>query len=548
MDVTSLISRLGQDLNISVPVIVVIGDKDSGVCPEITDNNNIYKDIHYLTKMFAAAKDAEINLVVEKKGLPDLIIVDLPHVSKVLTKQMEELLLKYMNPEEAIILNVISSKSQFKKCKSTELAKRADPMGRRTLLAVTCTNTEGNMIEEVLKLRLKSFAHCYVREMMIKETYEHAELQEAELFTTNLELSSLDKSVVGVDLLVRKIVKMHSIRLFKWLPVVSRIIDDRIKISVSELKDKPVNLMGKMGLIEYVAAAMDTLHGRFIRQDYNECSTDLIQILHELLEQLQAKFKFDGTFLTEEMILINEATGEVRTDKKSVVHCSVEKYVSCLTDVMDMFIMNVSNHLETITKDVVKDKFHGYPELNSLVTKAATRAISKMKDEYNSKIFEKIEYEKRSIFTADPDYVALYNKLMDNQTQFSSTMNRGSRSIEFEGHGRFKVGHLLGVPDAIKMEAFGLKMKATAYIHVVIKRVVDFAAVQLYTVIDNIVIRELHTEMRNAILLRDDNIGNLLQTSPSMAAERMEIERKIDLLLETKKLVTKAINSTIPRQ
>ncbi|GKD93042.1 hypothetical protein Tco_1372879 [Tanacetum coccineum] len=82
MDVTSLISHLGQDLNISVPVIVVIGDKDSGVCPEITDNNQIYKDIHYLTKMFAAAKDAEINLVVEKKGLPDLIIVDLPHVNK----------------------------------------------------------------------------------------------------------------------------------------------------------------------------------------------------------------------------------------------------------------------------------------------------------------------------------------------------------------------------------------------------------------------------------------------------------------------------------
>nr|GEX49642.1 hypothetical protein [Tanacetum cinerariifolium] len=85
-------------------------------------------------------------------------------------------------------------------------------------------------------------------------------------------------------------------------------------------------------------------------------------------------------------------------------------------------------------------------------------------------------------------------------------------------------------------------MKSTTYINVVLKRVVDDAAFQLRSMIENFVTGEMVTEIVNTIISRGDDIDYLFQTSPSMNADKEKIENNIALLLETKKHIIKVID------
>ena len=93
--------------------------------------------------------DQPIELKIYRQDQDDLTLVDLPGITRVALsdqaggdgKKLEALILgmciRYMEPEQSILLNVVSTMVNFSTSASLQLSQELDPDGDRTMLCVT---------------------------------------------------------------------------------------------------------------------------------------------------------------------------------------------------------------------------------------------------------------------------------------------------------------------------------------------------------------------------------------------------------------------------
>ncbi|KAK4486457.1 hypothetical protein RD792_009137 [Penstemon davidsonii] len=86
-----------------------------------------------------------LTLIVKKKGVLDLTMVDLPGITRVpvhgqpedIYEQISKIIKEFITPEESIILNVLSASVDFTTCESIRMSQQVDKTGERTLAVVT---------------------------------------------------------------------------------------------------------------------------------------------------------------------------------------------------------------------------------------------------------------------------------------------------------------------------------------------------------------------------------------------------------------------------
>jgi len=89
--------------------------------------------------------DTPLTLSVKKNNVPDLTMVDLPGITRVpvngqpenIYEQISRMIMKYIEPQESIILNVLSATVDFTTCESIRMSRQVDKTGERTLAVVT---------------------------------------------------------------------------------------------------------------------------------------------------------------------------------------------------------------------------------------------------------------------------------------------------------------------------------------------------------------------------------------------------------------------------
>ncbi|GBG67565.1 hypothetical protein CBR_g694 [Chara braunii] len=90
-------------------------------------------------------KDHPITLTVIRAGSPELTLIDLPGITRVpiadqpknIYEQVTRMIRHYIEPEETVILNVISATVDFSTCESIRMSQEVDQTGERTLAVVT---------------------------------------------------------------------------------------------------------------------------------------------------------------------------------------------------------------------------------------------------------------------------------------------------------------------------------------------------------------------------------------------------------------------------
>lgn len=140
-----LIMRLQGDSNAIKPSLhLEYGDKTVS-----TTENGITAAINAATVEIAGVgkgiSDKPITLVVKKKSVPDLTLVDLPGITRVpvqgqptdIYEQISKIIMEYIAPKESIILNVLSATVDFPTCESIRMSRQVDQLGERTLAVVT---------------------------------------------------------------------------------------------------------------------------------------------------------------------------------------------------------------------------------------------------------------------------------------------------------------------------------------------------------------------------------------------------------------------------
>jgi interferon-induced GTP-binding protein Mx1 len=152
--------------------------------------------------------DTPLTLSVKKNNVPDLTMVDLPGITRVpvngqpenIYEQISRMIMKYIEPQESIILNVLSATVDFTTCESIRMSRQVDKTGERTLAVVT----KADMAPEGLLQKVTAddvsigLGYICVRNRIGEETYEEARVQEDLLFRTHPLLSLIDGDIVGI--------------------------------------------------------------------------------------------------------------------------------------------------------------------------------------------------------------------------------------------------------------------------------------------------------------------------------------------------------------
>ena len=131
------------------------------------DEESISEAISLATKEIAGngkgISKTPLTLVVKKKGVPDLTMVDLPGITRVpvhgqpenIYDQIKDIIMEYIQPEASIILNVLSATVDFPTCESIRMSQSVDKIGETTLALVTKSDkAHKGLLEKVTKSEL----------------------------------------------------------------------------------------------------------------------------------------------------------------------------------------------------------------------------------------------------------------------------------------------------------------------------------------------------------------------------------------------------------
>ncbi|XP_071736605.1 dynamin-related protein 4C-like [Rutidosis leptorrhynchoides] len=564
-----LVMRL-QHHDKSVPEFVLQYQKET---VEIEKESGISEAIDNATVKIAGNNKGIVNvpltLVVKKKGVPNLTMVDLPGITRVavgdqpedIYKQISGIIMEHIEPEESIILNVLNANNDFSTCESISMSQKVDKTGQRTLAVVTkCDQSPDGLFEKVTTNDVNiGLGYFCVRNRINDETYEEARIKERKLFESHPMLSKIDKSIVGIPVLADRLVQIQSVIISKCLPNIVTKVNDKLSASILELNKLPRNLTSvadaMVAFMQIVGSMKETLQKIFIRGEFDDyendkqmhCNARLVEMLDEFSKELLSSDKFSENFLVEELKVLEEANG-IRLPHflpHSVFLCLLQRKVNVVSDMPVNFVNKVWAYLEAIFMKVLLDCCANYPQLLPSMKKATQNMMEKMKAKFVERVVEMIEMEKVTDYTCDPDYIASYNKLMSYHDKLVYALKPHITLMEVEGYESINVNHLSDVSETTRDQAYDLKMRMTAYWKIVMKRMVDWSALQLQFFIQKVVNKEIERELVNETMVNGGGIKKMLDEPPSVAKKREWLQKSIKLLQESKEIIEQVMDGIL---
>ncbi|KAJ4968546.1 hypothetical protein NE237_015247 [Protea cynaroides] len=536
-----------------------------------TDEVHVTQDIEDATIEIAGdskgISNSPLTLVVKKKGVPDLTMVDLPGITRVpvrgqpedIYEQVSEIIMEYITPKESIILNVLSATVDFPTCESIRMSQRVDKFGERTLAVVTkADQAPEGLLEKVTADDVNiGLGYVCVRNRIGEESYEQARKEEARLFESHHLLSRINKSIVGIPVLAQKLVQIQATSLANCLPGIVKKINDKLSVNVSELNKLPKHLANEAdamtAFMHILGSTRESLKKTLIRGEFDEYPDEkemhgtarMADLLNNYSKDLHQRSKDVGEkFLMEEIKVLEEAKGiELPNFLPRTAFLSIlQRRVKEISDIPVDYVETLWYYIEAVVVFVLMNHSTGYPQLQSCAKRAAQNLIAKMKDQSVDRVMEMVEMEKLADYTCNPEYMSKWSKLMEQQPSFKQNLWYNDK-LEIEGVGEVEVEHLREYNTALLEKAFDMRMRITAYWETVLQRLVDNLALHLVFCVQKLMNGEMEKEI--VIELMGPNgagIERLLEESPSVFTKRERLNLSIKKLRESKEVVGKIID------
>ncbi|KAI3901150.1 hypothetical protein MKW92_040129 [Papaver armeniacum] len=609
-----------MDEGIQLPTIVVVGDQSSGkssvleslagislprgqgICTRVplimrlqnhsspeaklhlefhgkevpTDEASISEAISSATDEIAGdgkcISNTPLTLVVNKKGVPDLTMVDLPGITRVpvhgqpedIYEQINNIIMEYIKPKESIILNVLSASVDFPTCESIRMSQKVDKTGERTLAVVTKVDkSPEGLLEKVTADDVNiGLGYVCVRNRIGDETYEEARTEEARLFHSHPFLSKIDKSIVGVPVLAQKLVQIQAASISNFLPDIVKRINEKLNQNAAELNNMPRNLSSiadaVTAFMRVLGSAKDTLRKILITGEFNEfpdegnmhCTARLSEMLAAYAADLESMSPWNNnkdSFLTEEVKVLCETKGIGLPNflPRTAFLTILQRRIEVVAEIPIQFAQKVWNYVEDVFVRILTMKSQSYPQLQSFTRWAAHNLMRKVRNQSIERVKEIVEMEKMADYSCSPDYINTWTRLMLQQQQFKDILNGRSnpKKLNFEMLGDVEFGHLQDTQ--IVQQAFDIKMRLMAYWKIVLGRLVDNMALHLLFTVQNLVNKDMEQDITSELMGGPSGcggIGRMLEESPSVSSKRVKLNRSIKLLRDSNDVVSKIID------
>ncbi|KAJ0261788.1 Dynamin central domain-containing protein [Hirschfeldia incana] len=574
----------GQGICTRVPLVMRL-QRSSSLEPEIwleysdkvvhTDEEHIAESIRAATDVIAGSgkgvSDAPLTLHVKKANVPDLTMVDLPGITRVpvngqpenIYEQISGMIMKYIEPQESIILNVLSATVDFTTCESIRMSRQVDKTGERTLAVVT----KADMAPEGLLQKVTAddvsigLGYVCVRNRIGEETYKEARMQEELLFRTHPMLRLIDDDIVGIPVLAQKLMLIQATMIRRCLPGIVGKINEKMETSVLELSKLPVVMASKevalMALRDIIDSAKESLLKILIHGDFSEfpddqkmhCTARLADMLSQFSDNLQAKPEDKSEFLMEEIKILDECkcVGLPNFIPRSSFLALLSQHVDGIHAKPVEFIKEIWDYVEGVLMSVLSKYSVNFPQIQSFIKRAGRNLIAKIKEQSVNRVAEIVEMEKLTDYTCNPDYMASWTEKTASQQSFINAVLHDAKKPEkffLSGFGNVKISHLRKYHAHLLQQAFDMKMRITSYWTIVLRRIVDNLALYLQFSVKNLVNaqfkKEVVAEMVDA--RGGGGVERMLEESPSVASKRVKLNNSIKLLQESKDAVAAIVD------
>ncbi|KAF2307383.1 hypothetical protein GH714_026775 [Hevea brasiliensis] len=367
----------GQGICTRVPLVMRLQHHPS-LAPELflefngkivhTDEARVADAINAATDEIAGdgkgISNTPLTLVVKKKGVPDLTMIDLPGITRVpvhgqpadIYEQIAGIIMGYIRPEESIILNVLSATVDFPTCESIRMSQQVDKTGERTLAVVTKSDKapEG-LLEKVTADDVNiGLGYVCVRNRIGEESYEDARKEEAKLFRSHPLLSRIDKSMVELN---------------------------RMPKTLSSPAEVMTAFMGIVG------SAKESLKKILIRGEFDEylddhhmhCTARLVEMLNLYSNELHNCPESDPrrNFLMEEISVLEESRGiELPNFLPRTAFLSIlQRKVGRISRMPIDFVEKIWAYIESVVVSVLMHHSENYFQLSYLPDEQAITYI-----------------------------------------------------------------------------------------------------------------------------------------------------------------------------
>ncbi|KAL9342475.1 hypothetical protein Peur_065800 [Populus x canadensis] len=567
---------LGDGICTRVPLIMRLKHHPSLV-PEIflqfndktvpTDEAHVVDAINLATDEIAGnGKDisnTELTLVVKKYGVPDLTLIDLPGITRVpvhsqpenIYEKIANIIMKYISPDESVILNVLSASIDFSTCESIRMSQKVDKNGERTLAVVTKVDkSPEGLLEKVTRNDVNiGLGYVCVRNRIGNESYDDVRKEEAALFVTHQLLSKIDKSIVGIQVLAQKLVQIQANIIAKCLPDIVRKIDEKLTTKISELNGMPRRLLSVAEVMAVftgiIGSSKESLRKILVRGEIDEYPHEknmhdtarLVEMLNEYSAELHNFSDHTKNFMINEIKVLEE-TKRIELPNILPHHAILtilQQKVEEISELPIGFVEKVWAYIRGVVVSVLNHHSANYHQLQLFIRRAVVKLVDKMKDWSIDWVTEIVQMEKETDYTCNPEYMKEWNKLIAQQQAVIDNITKfGFSRVRIDGLKEVVVGDLRGHKHVL-LQAFDLKMRLIAYWKIVLMRLVDNMALHLQLSIRNLVNKEMEKEIVNALLVTGGGVAieRMLEEPPSVASKRERLNTSIKLLRESKEVL-----------
>ncbi|GJN08406.1 hypothetical protein PR202_ga26319 [Eleusine coracana subsp. coracana] len=511
----------GQGICTRVPLVMRLQDDPSADAPKLqleysngvvvaTTEAKVADAINTATAQIAGSgkgiSDAPITLVVRKKGVPELTLVDLPGITRVpvqgqpedIYDQVSNIIKQYIAPKESIILNVLSATVDFPTCESIRMSQQVDRTGERTLAVVTkADKAPEGLLEKVTMDDVNiGLGYVCVRNRVGDETYDQARVEEERLFKYHPLLSKIDKSMVGIPVLAQRLMQIQASIIAKCLPDIVKQINDRLSRSSAELDQMPQDpnnvadaVRVFFRIVKQVCASTEKV---LVRGEFDEYPDNrdfhgtarVAEMLAEYAKKLPAQCPRSANelFLMEEVRILEETKGINLPNflPRSAFLVMLKKKVETIDQVPQELANGVWAYVEDLVMKILMKYSDNFPQVQSSCRRAVQGLMDKARARSAQHVKELIEMELVADYTANPDYMKTWTEFMDGYDKFMEAVEVASKParITLQGFGEVDVSHLRVHAD-LAGKAFDLRARLTAYWKSVVLRLMDGLALHV---------------------------------------------------------------------
>ncbi|GJN12041.1 hypothetical protein PR202_ga30284 [Eleusine coracana subsp. coracana] len=475
----------------------------------------------------------------------------------------------YIAPKESIILNVLSATVDFPTCESIRMSQQVDRTGERTLAVVTkADRAPEGLLEKVTVDDVRiGLGYVCVRNRIggDDETYDEARAAERRLFEEHPLLRQIDKSMVGIPTLARRLTQIQAAIIGRCLPDIVRQINDKLSRSSDELGQMPPDL-GTVAdavrefyhIVKQTRASLEKL---LVRGEFDEYPDDhgrhgtarIAEMLDSYASKLQAQAQAQAqdadssSFLVEEMRVLEETKGINLPNflPRPAFQVLLRKKLESIEHVPHRLVTQVWDYVGDLVMGILHHHSRSYPQVQPSCRRAVQSLMDNARERSARHVKELIHMELVADYTANPDYTAKWNDMMtEGHARFLDAVEGDDvpALVTLPGFGDTDVSHLR-LQRKLAGQAFDLKARLAAYWTCVVLRLVDGLALHVLYSVKRLVEKDLEDVLAAQVVGTNlDGVERMLVPSPATALKRDRLRKSIALLRECREVVANTMD------